>query len=124
MQDKKIAIAVNRQTFDEIVERFTEITTDRTNRNMLRRIETPDDLYVIMYWDWENPDNDYTDNIWNDMLRFLEHRRHSRVEIDENGNIFADIETDDEFGCDEVFNEILGWKAEICLWQDISEIII
>ena len=123
MQDIKAAIAVDKITLQELKDHGCEqLIANREKQNMIRQVETPDDTYIIMYWDWENPDDERDQ--WIKMLTYLEHRRHARIEITEDGDIFTDIETEDEFGCDEVFNEILGWKAEICLWQNTDDIII
>lgn len=76
-------------------------------------------VYKVFLWDWE-PDPEK----WDALMRFLEHRRHAIMEIREDGQIWRDVETRDEFGCDGVFEEILSWTASICLWQDTAQIIV
>ena len=117
----KTAIAISNETRTELSLRPEfSILADREAKNCMRRAITPDDMYYVYFWDYENIDAAKWDALW----KFLEHRRHARIDISEDGNIFTDIETCDKYGCDEEFNEILGWKAEICLWQETGDVIV
>lgn len=80
-------------------------------------VKTPDTKYHIYLWDWEKPDMEK----YGGFKKILNHRRHSIIEISEDGNIFRDVKTSDIYGCDEEFEEILGWTADIVLWNDSSK---
>jgi len=84
-------------------------------------VPTHDDNYTIIAGEIEEPENL---TAWADLLRLLEKKRHSVIVISEDGGVWTDVETDDDEGCDEVFSEILGWSAHICLWQDVDQKIV
>ena len=119
--DYKRALALDERTYLELLDKgFVRLFHERATKNMCREVKTQDGMvYKVFLWDWE-PDPEK----WDDLMRFLEHRRHALIQISEEGEIWKDIETDDEFGCDGVFEEIFGWTASICLWQDASQIIV
>lgn len=121
MKEYKLALALDGRTLNELLDKgFHDFFRERERKGMFRMVNTPDEQYKVFLWDWETPDPDK----WEDLLRHLEHRRHALIQISEEGEIWKDIETDDEFGCDGVFEEIFGWTASICLWQDASQIIV
>ena len=121
MKEYKLALALDSRTLKELLDKgFRDFFGEREQKGMFRMVDTPDEQYKVFLWDWETPDHD----TWLDLLRHLEHRRHALIQISEEGEIWKDIETDDEFGCDGVFEEIFGWTASICLWQDASQIIV
>ena len=82
---------------------------EREKRRAIRRLDTPDECYVVYFWDWEEPDED----VYNEFLDVIEKMRHARIEITEDGNLFQDIETDDEEGCDGEFEYLLSWRFMI-----------
>lgn len=121
MTDSKTAIAIDERTYREILDSKdgkADVLTAKVQEGSFRKIETPDTTYIVFLWDWSCPDMD--DDKYRELLSFLETRRHSIVSIREDGEIFSDIETEDEFGEDSAFETILGWTANIVLWSDAS----
>ena len=118
----KLAIAMQADTAQELHELDAGIHAlllDREQNKRVKIVDTPDDKYVIYFWDFESIDT----TTYVKILEFLEHRRHAIVEIKEDG-VWTDIEDTDEYGTDEEFNEILGWRADIVLWNDPDDVIV
>ena len=76
--------------------------------------ETPDNTYRCVYWDdvsWNMP---YT----RPLLTCLEGIRHSLITINtDDGRIESDVLTEDDWGSDEEFYEVLSWSADISFWE-------
>ena len=120
-REYKRALALDEGTYLELCEKgFRSFFFFFVSRNMCRDINTPDGLYKIFLWDWETPNYD----TWKDLKRFLKECRYALIEIAEDGEITTDIKDENEYGCDEVFYEILGYKAEIVLWNDPSQVLV
>ena len=103
---------------------YDKLKADPDNAELLRRFAIgPDgdsnDLYVILIGDWVELGDDYEA-----VLRVIESTRHGILSISEEGEIWRDVETCDKDGCDENFDEMFGWTAHICLWQDTSQTLI
>lgn len=123
MLDYKIALALTAEKVEELKKgKNHDIIAERENSDNVRTITTPDGNYKILLWDWES-DMRMNDD-YNQLLKSIEGTRHALIEITEDGNIFRNIETEDAEGCDEIFEEILGWKTEIVLWNDPEDVLI
>ena len=93
-------------------EAFEKVSGSYFNWNR-KEFEDPDCTYVIysqkdIWWDsCEEPIITVT--------KFLETVRHAWILIDEGGNIHRDYRTDDQHGCDEVFEDILSTSTKVYL---------
>lgn len=125
----KIAVAIDSATREEILHhKDVPLWLERGNdvapwllkletSGHYRRVSTPDEQYHIYKWDWEEPDPE----MYLAFKTLIESRKHSILEISEDGNIWTDVETSDRLGCDEEFEEILGWTADIILWNNSAD---
>jgi len=77
-------------------------------------ITTPDEKYQVFYWDYLQDGSKEHEAFLCD----VEHIRHAIVGIDEDGDTWRDVMSYDDQGCDEEFEEILGLKGEIVLWNE------
>lgn len=116
MKEYKIAVALTVEKYNAL--RPTSPWLDSPDL-ITKTVETPDDNYVVITGDWVQLGDDYTD-----FLRKIESQRHAILTISNEGEIWRDVETDDENGCDGVFEEIFGWTASICLWEDPSQTLV
>ena len=117
---RKAAVAIDETTRQEILQKCSKLSVwiyNLEDSRHHRLVETSDMDYHIYMWDWEEPDEE----MYKEFLRVTECRKHSILEISEGGNIWSAIETCDMYGCDEEFSEILGWTADIVLWNDSSD---
>ena len=120
MEILKAALAIDEHTKEELKERgLYGLLSSCEKENSVRPVKMDGD-YFVYYWD----DVYVDDGEWNRMMKFLEHRRHSLVEVKEDGSAFIDVEEEDEFGSDEVFRFILGTRTDICLWQEPEEVVV
>lgn len=123
MLDYKIALALTAETVEELKKgEDRDIITEREDSGNVRTIETPDGDYKILLWDWKSDMR--MNDAYNHLLNSIECIRHALIEITEDGSIWRDVETEDADGCDEIFEEILGWKADIVLWNDPNDVLI
>lgn len=123
MLDYKIALALTEHTVACLKEgEDRDIIIDREKKNKIRTIETPDGNYKILTWDWE-PDARMND-AYTHLLETIKSVRHALIEITEDGNIFTDIEPEDNDGYDGVFEDILGWNTQIVLWNDPDDVLV
>lgn len=105
----KLAIAITQVTWTDLKKKFAEIVADRLDDGKVTYINYRQ--YVIMFWD-EEPENMYSKGIWNKMIAFICTRKHAILTINSN-SIFTDIKTEDIYGVDETFNNLLKYKTEI-----------
>ena len=116
MNWEKKALAIDAMAREELQELglFT-LFQDREKKGRFRKTETPDDAYYCYYWECESIDPVE----WEDVCDWLKKRRHAMITVTEEGDLIKDVSVSDEFGCDEEFYEILGWKTELTLWQEV-----
>jgi len=79
-----------------------------------KSVQTPDTTYLIYYWDFTGWFGEKVTSL----LQIIEPIRHSLIEIREDGTIVSDVNTCDAKGCDEEFEEILSWDAEVHVWDN------
>lgn len=119
----KLAIAVNANTAQELHEFDAGVHAmllEREQNGHVKVVETPDEKYIIFLWDHESVDTvPYVK-----MHEYLNTRRHALVDVRDDGSVFTRVDCSDEFGTDEVFDDILGVKAEITLWNDWDNVIV
>ena len=115
---KDMAIAVCKQDFESIKEKHKEVIGD----GYIRDISTPDENYTILYWYYWNTLSD-KDDLMQALRKDIEDIRHSFLSISEDGVIQKDVKTDDSRGCDELFEDILSWRADITVLGDESDIL-
>ena len=116
----KRALALDDRTYHELLEGgFMPFFHDRAINNMYRRVTAHRKKYMVFFWDWEE-----TPDKWDELLKSLEHRRHALLEIDQDGKLTEDYETEDEFGSDIAFEGILGCKSVIVLWNDPAQLLV
>lgn len=113
---KDIAVALWKPDYEKIKEKYAELVKQAS---AIHKEETPDETYIILYWQqWDaQPGKDSKMDTFFEEIRDI---RHSILTIAEDGNILKDVETCDSNGCDEEFEEILNWKADICIWGEES----
>lgn len=76
-----------------------------------RVIKTPDNNYVCFYWEmapWDDESREYTN-----FMAFISSIRHCWISMDEYGAFDTDVNTEDEDGCDEYFNDLISWHFEV-----------
>ena len=106
----KVALAVDSVDWEEVKPYVEPILW---SANVLQQV-SPDNTYICVYWDyivWEG-------QIHRDILKKIENMRHAFIQITEEGEIWQDIETCDDRGCDEEFYQMLSWHADICFWEE------
>ena len=120
MELRKIAIALKKEVVDELNKMDPNgIIKNRYERDKVKIVYSGKEQYAILFWDWESVDESYER-----FRRAIESVKHSILEADENGSLFSDIETDDEYGYDEEFDYILGWSVNFHLYGDPRDIIV
>lgn len=106
----KVAIAIDKDFWPEVEPFIKDIPEGYESYER----ETPDNTYLCIYWDeiaWDRPETRPLQNV-------LENIRHSMIVINKDlGKIESDVLTDDEWGCDGEFYEILSWSADISFWE-------
>ncbi len=123
MLDYKIALALNAETVEKLKKgEDKDIILEREQKGMIRTVCTPDGDYKILLWDWE-PDMRLDDR-YTHLLQSIENIRHALVEINDEGDIFYNVEQEDEDGIDGVFEDILGYRTQITLWGDPDNVIL
>ena len=83
----------------------------------MKKIETPDEVYNVFSWSWI----DYDTPKMKEFLDCLSKIRHSMVIVFEDGSLFTDNKTDDDYGCDEEFYELLTPKISIQIFDSPYE---
>lgn len=78
------------------------------------RDETPDNTYLIYHWNWIEWQGEAVEAL----LKKLESIRHSLYTISEEDEVYKENVTEDAWGCDEQFYEMLDIKANIRMWDD------
>ena len=111
---KTIAVALWRPDYEEIKERHTEVLSRAT---LIKNEKTPDETYTVIYW--QDYEVTYPDTPMDALLKDIEDIRHSLVTISEDGVIDRQAVSSDDRGCDEEFDEILSWRADICVWDEV-----
>lgn len=85
----------------------------------ITEIETPDEIYKVIYFDdvcW------YGDAV-DEIMDTLSHVRHSFLQMTEEGVLTQDILTEDCKGADEEFYELISWKTDFYIWGDESHVL-
>lgn len=113
MKQYKVALAVWSETY--LNDRSLAEMIGNLKPDTRKTVNTPDELYLVFYWDmvpWYGDDVDA-------LCHKLECVRHCLITISEEGDIFKNVETCDKDGCDEEFEEILSWDANIFVWDNL-----
>lgn len=116
MKEFKIAVALTEEQYNTMKPKCSWLENSELTT---KKLETPDDNYVIITGDWIQLGDDYEE-----FVREVERQRHAILTISDEGEIWKDVESEDENGCDEIFEEIFGWTASICLWEDPSQTLV
>ena len=119
MTEYKIAVALEQKRYTELKSMYNGRWLNKPELKTVFEI-TPDDTYVIVTGSWIG----LGDSSYQDFLRSIEAQRHALITISDEGEIFLNVETEDEDGSDEAFSYILGWNANICLWENTDQIIV
>lgn len=108
---KTIAIAIDARDVDVIISDISKVGYKPAEIQE----KTPDNLYIIYYWDLVPWEGDAVGSI----MKKLQGIRHAFCEIDpETCEIRKDILVSDSWGVDEEFYEILDISSEIRIWGD------
>ena len=107
------AVALWDKQFEELSDQSKRFLSTYTKKN---EVETPDETYLVFYWEFLQDGTE--DHI--QFLHEVEYIRHAIIGIREDGEIIQDTMDYDSWGTDEEFNDILGWKGEIVMWNDPS----
>jgi len=113
----KAAIAIDLETKNEIFRKYSKIPgmlLKLEENGCFRSVSTADMEYCIYLWDQKDPGME----MYGGFKKILMNRRHSILEITEDGSIIRNVKTHDIYGCDEEFEEILGWTVDITLWNN------
>ena len=116
MNYEQRAMAFWKPDFEELKKKHGKLLNSADSE---REIGTPDEEYVILYWDYKMCE----DPLMDELLKDIESIRHSIITIREDGEFFRDVECSDARGSDEEFEEILGWRAHICVWNEIEDVL-
>lgn len=111
----KMAVVLDKQDYTNIAEKHIVLFA-KADKSKL--IVTPDNEYVVVYWEFPNVDDILIRNLTEDLKSI----RHSYIEITED-DVLTDVETCDDRGCDEEFYDLIGWKADICIGQDEHDVL-
>ena len=107
----KLAVAVDRNDWPLIENIVPEIDAKKP---CVYDRATPDNVYRCVYWDLAELET----GAYEDLIAKLNTFRHSLVQISEEGEIKVDNKISDDHGCDEEFEELLTWRADICWWYE------
>lgn len=134
---EKVAVAIDSYTYKHLIKNpeFAWLKcaaeAEPQSKKVHRTVKTPDTTYHVFFWN-------FSDFVWNKkavnvcpdktqyaMFRYaLNDRRHTIIELTEDGNVIPDVKTYDKWGCDEEFSYILNFKVQIFLWDDEDDIIL
>lgn len=113
MDHRKMAVAVDITDYSEIAAEVKEVAV-KESIDLSRTIETPDNTYVCLYWDWIDWDMPEVESL----MKKLKGIRHAVISIDQEESVFKDISVSDKNGCDEEFYNILSLEQNICFWNE------
>lgn len=120
MKTCQIAIALWQDDFNDLLKKEEGRFLDYSD--LIHEVTTPDDTYIIAYYDWIDLKDELIE-MYNLLCKELKEIRHSHIRIEEDGKFFSECKTHDERGTDECFSDIIGWKSEICIWQDVNSVL-
>jgi len=115
--DGKVAIAIDKRDWGRIESYIDKITGSCQQAPFMTEKTTPDNTYLCIYWDWLVWNKTLWPSVDEYLLKMLKNIRHSVICIFENDDIYVDVLTEDERGCDEVFEDILFWSGEISFYD-------
>lgn len=106
----EVSLAIDARDYDVVIGDIQQIRP--TPKEFMER--TPDNDYSIFYWSYV---------LWEgvaviSLLRKLEGLRHALYTISEDDEVFKDVETNDSWGTDEQFYELLDVSAKLRIWGD------
>ena len=109
----KVALAIDAVDKD-FISRELEAVKAKHPARLEKTYSTPDNEYIVTYWD----DIQWDTLLFIPLQNKLKTIRHSLFTISEDGEFWADVKDEDSRGCDEEFDEILSWRAYICLCDE------
>lgn len=101
---------------DYLFNRELSSLVDDLNPDVKKVVTTPDDAYYVFYWDFKCWSGEKVEAL----TRCIKDIRHSLIIVSEEGNIFRDNKTWDNNGCDEEFEELLSWKTDVLIWDNVT----
>ena len=113
MKSYKVALVVDENDY-EVIFKDVEAIKAVTPIDVSKKIETPDSVYLCFYWE---------DIYWDmlvvtPLLEKLEAIRHALITVDEETQVWKDINVSDANGIDEEFSDLLGCEVSILLGFD------
>lgn len=81
-----------------------------------QKIMTAEKPYTVFIW--KEPQN--WDERKEKLYEKLDFVRHCIVEIQKDGLNWKNVETEDQYGSDDMFNDLLGWEASIVLYNGLK----
>lgn len=107
----KVALAIDKSAWPMVSPFLSDITEGYQSYDY----ESPDNTYRCVYWDeinWAVP-------AVFPLLKRLETLRHSLITVNKDeGRIERDVLTEDEWGVDEEFEEVLSYSTDIMFWDE------
>ncbi len=119
MTQYKIAVALDYDRY-EILKRRKDGKWLHKPELRVCREHTNEGDYAIVSGEWiglGSPE-------YQSFLQAIEQRRHAIITVSDDGEIWMNVETQDEDGEDGVFQYILGWNFNILKWGDSNQLLV
>lgn len=108
----KVGLVIDMDDYDMVAGEIRSITKD-TALSFAKLIETPDNTYLCMYWEFIQ-----WDALARPLMGRLEHIRHTLVTVDaDTGEVHKEYLESDDRGCDEEFRYLLHPNTDIMIWE-------
>lgn len=110
MQNYKVALVLDSSYYHHVAEEIKTLTEVYPIDTSLT-LDTPDNQYISLIWDsvpWDIPEA-------MPLREKLKSLRHALITIDEDFSIERDVKPSDQWGIDEVFEDILTLECNFSL---------